>query len=48
MAENQIGNDAVDALRAIPLFSAVCEADLDTLSARVIERRFPKHRTIVE
>ncbi len=48
MAQNQIGRDAIRALRAIPLFSAVGDADLESLSSLVIERRFPKHKTIVE
>ena len=48
MAQNQTGRDAVRALRAIPLFSGVGDADLESLSSLVIERRFLKHKTIVE
>ena len=48
MAQNRIGRDAVRALRAIPLFSGVDDADLESLSSLVIERRFPKHKVIVE
>ena len=48
MAQNQLGRDAIQALRAIPLFSGVGDADLESLSSLVIERRFPKHKTIVE
>jgi CRP/FNR family cyclic AMP-dependent transcriptional regulator len=48
MAQNQLGRDAIRALREIPLFSGVGDADLESLSSLVIERRFPKHKTIVE
>jgi len=48
MVQNQLGRDVIRALRAIPLFSGVGDADLEPLSQLVIERRFPKHRTIVE
>ncbi len=48
MVQNQLGRDAMRALRAIPLFSGVGDAELEALSLLVIERRFPKHRTIVE
>jgi CRP/FNR family cyclic AMP-dependent transcriptional regulator len=48
MAENQVGRDAIRALREIPLFAGVGAEDLEALSSLVIERRFPKHKTIVE
>jgi CRP-like cAMP-binding protein len=40
--------EAVESLRAIPLFSRVSEADLEEIAAHLIERRFPKHTTVVE
>jgi len=40
--------EAVESLRAIPLFSRVTEADLEDIAAHLIERRFPKHTTVVE
>ena len=40
--------EALESLRHIPLFSAVGDDDLEALAALLIERRFPKHKTIVE
>jgi len=40
--------EALEALRAIPLFSKVREEDLEALAKVVIERRFAKNTTIVE
>ncbi len=40
--------EALESLRNIPLFSAVGDEDLLHVSALLIERRFPKHKTIVE
>jgi CRP/FNR family transcriptional regulator, cyclic AMP receptor protein len=40
--------EALDTLRAIPLFSRVKEEDLARIADLLIERRFPKHKTIVE
>jgi len=40
--------ERIDALRAIPLFSQVEEADLESIADHLIERRFPKNATIVE
>jgi len=48
MADHQVKRDATRALRAIPLFSGVSDTDLESLSSLVIERRLPKHKTIVE
>lgn len=48
MTQNQVGRDAIRVLREIPLFSEVGDSDLESLSSLVIERRFPKHKTIVE
>jgi CRP/FNR family transcriptional regulator/CRP/FNR family cyclic AMP-dependent transcriptional regulator len=39
---------AVEALRCIPLFSSVADEDLHPIASLLIERRFPKHKTIVE
>lgn len=40
--------EAVDSLRAIPLFSRVTDADLEDIASHLIERRFPKNTTVVE
>jgi CRP-like cAMP-binding protein len=40
--------EAIDSLRAIPLFSEVGDEDLKAIASLLIERRFPKHKTIVE
>ena len=40
--------EAVAHLRRIPLFSKVGEQDLEQLASHLIERRYPKHTTIVE
>jgi CRP/FNR family transcriptional regulator/CRP/FNR family cyclic AMP-dependent transcriptional regulator len=40
--------EAIDSLRAIPLFSSVSDEDLTSITSLLIERRFPKHKTIVE
>jgi CRP/FNR family cyclic AMP-dependent transcriptional regulator len=40
--------EALESLRAIPLFSRVGDADLESLASHLIERRYPKHATIVE
>ncbi|MCG8451270.1 MAG: Crp/Fnr family transcriptional regulator [Pirellulales bacterium] len=40
--------EALESLRNIPLFSAVGDDDLEAVAALLIERRFPKHKTIVE
>jgi CRP-like cAMP-binding protein len=42
------GREALESLRNIPLFSSVGDDDLDAVAALLIERRFPKHKTIVE
>ncbi len=39
---------ALESLRSIPLFSSVSDEDLEAVAALLIERRFPKHKTIVE
>jgi CRP/FNR family cyclic AMP-dependent transcriptional regulator len=41
-------SEALESLRAIPLFSKVRDEDLEALAQVVIERRFPKNATIVE
>jgi CRP/FNR family cyclic AMP-dependent transcriptional regulator len=48
MSTAQRGREALESLRAIPLFSSVKDGDLDAIASLVIERRFPKHKTIVE
>ena len=40
--------EALESLRAIPLFSGVKGEDLERIADLLIERRFPKHKTIVE
>lgn len=40
--------EALESLRAIPLFSRVSDTDLEDVVAHLIERRFPKHATVVE
>jgi CRP/FNR family transcriptional regulator/CRP/FNR family cyclic AMP-dependent transcriptional regulator len=40
--------EALESLRAIPLFSSVKDEDLERIADLLIERRFPKHKTIVE
>ncbi len=42
------GVDALDALRAIPLFSHVADNDLEQIASHLIERRYPRNTTIVE
>lgn len=41
-------SEALESLRAVPLFSKVRDEDLESLAQVVIERRFPKNATIVE
>jgi len=48
MAESVVRKGVLDSLRAIPLFSGVSAGDLESIASRLIERRFPKHATIVE
>ena len=48
MSTAQRSREALESLRAIPLFSSVRDGDLDAIASLVIERRFPKHKTIVE
>jgi CRP/FNR family transcriptional regulator/CRP/FNR family cyclic AMP-dependent transcriptional regulator len=48
MTDTQHGRDAIDTLRMIPLLSDVGAEDMDSLASLLIERRFPKHKTIVE
>lgn len=40
--------EAIESLRNIPLFSSVGDEDLHNVAALLIERRFPKNKTIVE
>jgi CRP/FNR family transcriptional regulator/CRP/FNR family cyclic AMP-dependent transcriptional regulator len=48
MTSTQRSKEAVEALRRIPLFSSVGDADLEQLASLLIERRFPRNKTIVE
>jgi CRP-like cAMP-binding protein len=43
-----VKSEAVESLRSIPLFSAVKDEDLTAIASLLIERRFPKNKTIVE
>jgi CRP-like cAMP-binding protein len=42
------GKEALESLRAIPLFSSVSDEDLESIASLLIERRFPVGKTIVE
>jgi CRP-like cAMP-binding protein len=48
MVPSQRKTEALDSLRTIPLFSSVSDEDLESIASLLIERRFPKHKTIVE
>ena len=48
MAPHHPRTEAVDSLRGIPLFSAVSDEGLESVAQLLIERRFPKNKTIVE
>ena len=40
--------EALESLRSIPLFSRVSDVDLEEVASHLIERRLPKHTTVVE
>jgi CRP/FNR family transcriptional regulator/CRP/FNR family cyclic AMP-dependent transcriptional regulator len=42
------GGEGLETLRKIDLFSEVRDEDLQSVASLLIERRFPKHKTIVE
>jgi CRP/FNR family cyclic AMP-dependent transcriptional regulator len=42
------GKEGIESLRRIPLFSGVADSDLQRVASLLIERRFPKNKTIVE
>ena len=48
MSSPHRGREALESLRNIGLFSSVEDADLASIASLLIERRFPKHKTIVE
>jgi CRP-like cAMP-binding protein len=48
IANGPKGKEALESLRAIPLFSQVGDADLELIASLLIERRYPKGTTIVE
>jgi CRP/FNR family transcriptional regulator/CRP/FNR family cyclic AMP-dependent transcriptional regulator len=48
MSSPHLSKEALESLRNIGLFSSVDDADLTSIASLLIERRFPKHKTIVE
>jgi len=48
MNTSQRDKEVRTSLRRIPLFSGISDADLEQLASLLIERRFPKNKTIVE
>jgi CRP-like cAMP-binding protein len=42
------GEEGIDSLRALPLFSEVEEEDLRRLAGHLIERRFPRDSTLIQ
>ncbi len=44
----RLSREALESLRAIPLFAGVSDSDLETLASLLIERRYPKNSNIVE
>ncbi len=48
MSISRRGSEVVQSLRTIPLFSSVTDEDLAAIAQLLIERKFPKNKTIVE
>jgi len=48
MSTEHRSKEALESLRNIGLFSSVRDEDLTAIATLLIERRFPKHKTIVE
>ncbi len=48
MSQSLRKHTALESLRRVALFSQVCDEDLESIVSHLIERRFPKHATIVE
>ena len=48
MPRSELSKEIHESLRAIPLFAEVSDVDLEAVASLLIERRFPKHKTIVE
>lgn len=48
MSEPTRTREALHSLRSIPLFASVSDADLEVIASHVIERRYPRHATVVE
>ena len=48
MSGFQRGKEALASLRTIPLFAHVDDESLGSIGELLIERRIPKHQTIVE
>ncbi|MDH3212120.1 MAG: Crp/Fnr family transcriptional regulator [Myxococcales bacterium] len=48
MSASSRSNEVRESLRTIPLFAAVGSDDLEAVASLLIERRFPKNKTIVE
>ena len=48
MPRSELSKEIHESLRAIPLFAEVSDVDLEAVASLLIERRFPKNKTIVE
>ncbi len=48
MSELTRSHEALHSLRAIPLFANVKDVDLEVIASHMIERRYPRHATVVE
>ena len=48
MPRSSRSQEVHEALRSIPLFDGVGDADIEAVASLLIERRFPKNKTIVE
>ncbi len=48
MSPSRRSQEVLESLRTIPLFAAVSGEDLEAIASLLIERRFPKNKTIVE
>ena len=48
MAAPALSKEAIETLRAIPLFSGVNDPDLEEIASHLIERRYPRNTTIME
>jgi CRP-like cAMP-binding protein len=48
MSPSRRSKEVIESLKTIPLFAAVGDEDLEAIASLLIERRFPKNKTIVE